>query len=111
MTHTGRMRRRRPGATHDGDRELLHAKAALIARKVEQLLPGLHLTISHRWAGAFGESPTGLPIIGAVHGLPHCYRVTGFGGNGITHSVIGALVIAAALSGNVDKDADLFGAS
>ncbi len=95
-------------STRHTDRELLYTKAASIQRKVAQLLPGLALTISHRWAGAFGESPTGLPIIDAVRGLPHCYSVTGFGGNGITHSVIAAQVIAAALSGVVDKDADLF---
>ena len=95
-------------STRHTDHTLLNSKSAIILRKVEQLLPGLDLTISHRWAGAFGESPTGLPIIDTVPRLPHCYSVTGFGGNGITHSVIAAEVIASALSGRADPDADLF---
>ncbi len=95
-------------STRHTDHTLLTSKSAIILRKVEQLVPGLGLTISHRWAGAFGESPTGLPIIDAVPNLQHCYNVTGFGGNGITHSVIAADVISSALSGRANADADLF---
>lgn len=36
------------------------------------------------------------------------FSVMGFGGNGITFSVIGAQVIAAAIAGRPDPDADLF---
>ena len=94
--------------TRHADRATLLHKSRTIVRQLEGLLPSLSLRVSHRWAGAFGESPTGLPIIDAVPGLPHCYSATGFGGNGITHSVIAAKVIVAALTGTPDVDADLF---
>lgn len=87
----------------------LRLKRATIARKVRALLPELgDVTPSHIWAGAFGESPTGLPLIGAVPGLPRCYAVAGFGGNGITHSVIASEVVSHAIHGQRDVDGDLF---
>jgi glycine/D-amino acid oxidase-like deaminating enzyme len=70
--------------------------------------PDLRITPSHHWAGAFGESPTGLPIIDRGAGLRRCYNVTGFGGYGITHSVIASEVIAHAIDGKPDRDRDLF---
>jgi glycine/D-amino acid oxidase-like deaminating enzyme len=62
----------------------------------------------YEWAGAFGRSVTSLPLIGAAPGMPHGHAVMGFGGNGITHSVVAAQVIAAALRGQLHPDADLF---
>jgi glycine/D-amino acid oxidase-like deaminating enzyme len=95
-------------ATQHTNPVLLQRKVRTIAAKVQRLVPGLAFAISHRWAGAFGDSPTGLPLIGAVPGMPHCYTVAGFGGNGITYSVIAADVIGARLSGGRDADADLY---
>ncbi len=95
------------GSRHQ-DGRALRSKTRQIASKVEALLPGVHGTVTHRWAGAFGESPTGLPILDRVPGLPRCHVVAGFGGNGITYSVIGAEVVAGQIDGVRDPDADLF---
>ncbi len=95
-------------ATRHANPALLHDKSARVTRKVEALLPSVALKVAYRWAGAFGASPTGLPIIDRVPGLRHCYALAGFGGNGITHSVIGAEVIARAIAGSPDPDARLF---
>ena len=93
--------------TH-ADPKLLVKKTDLIAEKLHALIPGLRFRIAYRWAGAFGESTTGLPFIDAVPGRPNCYAVMGFGGNGITYAMIGAEVIAARLAGKSDPDADLY---
>lgn len=87
---------------------LMRSKSRQIARNVRALLPGVRLSTTHRWAGAFGASSTGLPIIGGVPGLPRCHVVAGFGGNGITYSVIAADIIRARLSGRRDPDETLY---
>ena len=44
----------------------INAKAATIAAKLAGLVPGLDTTPEFAWTGAFGTTPTGLPIIGPV---------------------------------------------
>ncbi|WCJ64795.1 NAD(P)/FAD-dependent oxidoreductase [Agrobacterium tumefaciens] len=86
----------------------LAAKAEAIRRKVEKLL-GIDMgEPDYRWAAAFGTTTTGLPLIGAVPGMKNVYAVMGFGGNGITFSQIAAEIVAAAVNGGKDPDADLF---
>jgi glycine/D-amino acid oxidase-like deaminating enzyme len=93
--------------TH-ADMGLLREKTNRVAKKVRALLPGLRFRIDHRWAGAFGESDTGLPFIDRVPGHPNCYAVMGFGGNGITYSIIAAEVVSLFIAGRDDPDADLY---
>lgn len=95
-------------ANRHADTALLRRKAASIAQKVEALLPGTRLQLTHAWGGTFGESSTGLPIIDRLAGFPHCHVVAGFGGNGITYSMIAAQVTRARLRGGRDPDADLY---
>ncbi|MDQ8699219.1 FAD-dependent oxidoreductase [Hyphomicrobium sp. LHD-15] len=83
-------------------------KAHRLLHKIEDLLPGRRLQIDYAWAGAFADSPTGLPHMSPVEGLANCFAVLGCGGNGITFSVIAADVVAAWVAGRTDRDADLF---
>ena len=76
--------------------------------KTKALLPWLDASADFAWTGTFGESDNGLPSIGAVPGMPNCYAVLGYGGNGITFSVVAAQIIQALLRGERDPDADLF---
>ncbi len=99
----------------DEQSDTLHARRSLLASKsrrilhnVEEMLGVDNIQLSHRWAGAFGESSTGLPIIDALPGLPHCYVVAGFGGNGITYSMIASELICRRLEGRKDSDSDLY---
>lgn len=84
------------------------AKCETISRKLKQLLPELEFEVDYSWAGAFGESATGLPSIGPVPAMDHAWAVMGFGGNGITYSVIASEVVSAAIRGDSDPDADLY---
>jgi glycine/D-amino acid oxidase-like deaminating enzyme len=90
------------------DRKLLKAKTDLVAAKIRQLIPDLAFEIEYRWAGAFGESDTGLPFIDAVPGQPNCFAVMGFGGNGITYSKVAAEIVPTLIAGKPDPDADLY---
>lgn len=86
----------------------LSAKAKTISCKIERLLGVDMGEPDYRWAAAFGTTTTGLPLIGAVPGMKNVYAVMGFGGNGITFSQIAAEIVAAAVNGGKDPDADLF---
>ncbi len=48
-----------------------------------------------------------LPFIEPVPGLPHCFAVTGFGGNGTIDSLIAAQMMPRLLRGKQPADADL----
>lgn len=111
-------------ATHDGrvicggeddeftDEErrdaLIPEKAKRITEKLARLLPGIDTTPDYVWAGAFGTTPSGLPLIGPVPGRRGFHAVMGYGGNGITFSRVAAEVVTASLTGGTDRDADLF---
>lgn len=95
-------------ATAHEDRAKLKRKCGAIAARLERLLPEVEFEIDYAWAGAFGESATGLPSIGPVPGMEHCWAVMGFGGNGITYSVIASEIVAAEVRGGSDPDAGLY---
>jgi glycine/D-amino acid oxidase-like deaminating enzyme len=87
---------------------LIPEKTRRIAEKLSRLLPGVDTAPDYAWAGAFGTTPSGLPLIGPVPGRPGFHAVLGYGGNGITFSRIAAELITAGLTGRQDRDADLF---
>ena len=86
----------------------LEMKARRLAQKTRRLLPGLKPKWSHVWAGAFGESSDGLPIIDAVPDMPGCFAVMGFGGNGTIYAMIAAQLMPGLLKGKKPADSDLF---
>lgn len=88
--------------------ELIATKASRIAAKVKTLFPKLDTTPDFAWAGSFGTTTTGLPIIGQVPRHPRVFAVMGYGGNGITYSRIAAELVTSALGGKPDSDADLY---
>ena len=75
---------------------------------LRRTLSGVEFDVDYAWGGAFGESATGLPLIGPAPDMAHTQVVMGFGGNGITYSVIASQVVAAAVRGRPDSDADLY---
>jgi glycine/D-amino acid oxidase-like deaminating enzyme len=87
---------------------LLTKKVAAIARKASKLFPGVDFKPDFSWTGSFGESPNGLPAIGPVKGMPRCFSVLGFGGNGITFSMLAAQLVSRHIQGITDPDAELF---
>ena len=86
----------------------LGAKTRRVAAKLKTLFPRLDTEPAFAWAGSFGTTSTGLPIIGALPRRPRILAVMGYGGNGITFSRIAAELVASAIGGREDSDADLF---
>ncbi len=74
-------------------------KAEKLTKYLGKILPDYDFVNDFAWAGTFGETKDGLPYIGKHKDFPSTYFVLGFGGNGITFSVIGMDIIAALLQG------------
>ena len=90
------------------DPQKLKRKCAIIADKLRRLLPEVEFEIDYAWAGAFGESATGLPSIAPVPDMDHAWAVMGFGGNGFTYSGSASQVVAAAFRSRAETAADLY---
>jgi glycine/D-amino acid oxidase-like deaminating enzyme len=88
---------------------LIARKTKTIQRKLKRLMPGIDTRVDYAWAGSFGSSETGLPTIAQIPRMPRCWAALGYGGNGTTYSRIASEVIAGALNGRPDVDADLYG--
>jgi len=92
-----------------------HMFPSVIKRKTEQLvdafkkkMPHIPLKADFSWAGAFATTKDGLPYIGTVPERPHTYFALGFGGNGITFSVIAAEILRDMITGKKNDNADIF---
>lgn len=77
----------------------LPAKARVLVKRMQQLLPRLELELGSAWAGTFAESHDGLPFIGPLADSPGLYVVMALGGNGLVFSVLAAELLLAWLRG------------
>jgi glycine/D-amino acid oxidase-like deaminating enzyme len=68
----------------------------------------MKITTDFKLAGSFAATKDGLPYIGSVRERPNTYFALGFGGNGITFSVIAAEIFGDLLSGKANRNANLF---
>ncbi len=83
-------------------------KTKRLERKLHRLFPHLDSRAAFSWTGSFGTSPNGMPTIGAIPGFRRCYAVMGYGGNGITFSMLATKLITAAITGRTIPEAKLF---
>jgi glycine/D-amino acid oxidase-like deaminating enzyme len=88
--------------------KLIKQKSMLLAKDFCKLFPGMTLKPEFSWAGTFGSTEDGLPFIGTYKKLPHSLFALGFGGNGITFSVVAAEIIADIIKGRSNKNIPLF---
>ncbi|MBC8110407.1 MAG: FAD-binding oxidoreductase, partial [Verrucomicrobia bacterium] len=87
---------------------LLERKREKIEKEFKKLMPHLSLTTDFYWAGTFAETKDGLPYIGQIKQMPDTYFALGFGGNGITFSVISAEIIRDNFLGKPNADEKIF---
>ncbi|XOL41691.1 Gamma-glutamylputrescine oxidoreductase [Aequorivita nionensis] len=81
-----------------GDRDFKNAmrRDALLPKKEKDLtksfkkcFPEIEFIADYSWAGTFGETKDGLPYFGKPDAEKNEHYILGFGGNGITFSVMG----------------------
>jgi glycine/D-amino acid oxidase-like deaminating enzyme len=91
------------------DDATLTAKMAELLDKLASLRPGLHVQPACVWAGAFAQTRDGLPFIGTHPRWPRVHFALGYGGNGITFSLLAAQINRDAILGRTNPDAAIFG--
>jgi glycine/D-amino acid oxidase-like deaminating enzyme len=88
--------------------KLINKKATLLVKDFSKLFPKIELIPEFIWTGTFGSTKDSLPYIGTYDKTPHTYYALGFGGNGITFSVIAAEIIRDMILEKNNKNAALF---
>ena len=88
------------------DRQL-GTKAAALRRKFTALT-GRKFESAFNWAGPFASTKDGLAFIGRHPSFPRAFFALGFGGNGITFSVIASRVLRDLFLARPNRDAAIF---
>lgn len=87
---------------------LISEKTRALVKKFGRLFPDQPLEVAYAWAGTFGETKDGLAYIGIHPRFPHACFALGYGGNGITFSLIAAEIIRDGLLGKKNPNAHIF---
>ena len=87
--------------------KLIERKTAQLKKDFFKLFPNTELVPEFSWTGTFGSTSDALPYIGKYHKTPHTYYALGFGGNGITFSVIAAEIIRDMIMGKRNVDSNI----
>ncbi len=88
---------------------LLRKKVRILEKKFAKLFPNIPFKTDMAWCGTFSSTSDGLPFIGNWPGLPNMFYALGYGGNGITFSMIAAQIIRHKLQGYKDDREEIFG--
>lgn len=86
----------------------LPEKTERLAERARRMFPAIPFEVAYAWGGTFGETKDGLAYIGETRELPGVYFTLGYGGNGMTYSVIAAELIRDAFLGRPNPDAQIF---
>ena len=87
---------------------VIKRKTAMLQQAFLKKMPHIPLKPDFSWAGAFASTKDGLRYIGGIPEHPDTYFALGFGGNGITFSVIAAEIIHDLILGKKNNNAELF---
>ncbi|MGO4771857.1 NAD(P)/FAD-dependent oxidoreductase [Flavobacterium sp. W22_SRS_FK3] len=88
--------------------KLLPKKEKFLLNKFQKKFPKINFKIDYSWAGTFGETKDGLPYFGKPNADVNEHYILGFGGNGITFSVIGMNSILESLKNKPHKDLEYY---
>jgi glycine/D-amino acid oxidase-like deaminating enzyme len=84
-------------------------KSKKLAKRFGTMFPEIDWNVAYRWAGTFGETKDGLAYIGETEKCPNSYFALGYGGNGITYSLIAAQIIRDLYTGHPNPNTEIFG--
>jgi len=87
---------------------MISLKTRTLVKKFTRLFPDVPLEVAFSWAGTFGETKDGLAYIGVHPRFPHAYFALGYGGNGITFSLIAAEIIRDNYLNRTNRDTHMF---
>jgi glycine/D-amino acid oxidase-like deaminating enzyme len=87
---------------------LLDKKAQQLEKDFHKVFPQNNFKKEFVWSGTFGKTKDSLPYIGTYKKTPNTYYALGFGGNGITFSVVAAEILCDMICGKQNENAKLF---
>jgi len=88
---------------------LLRWKIRRLEKKFKGIYPEIPFVVDMAWCGTFSSTDDGLPYIGPWPGRKRMFFALGYGGNGITFSMIAAQLIKNKLKGIKDERENVFG--
>jgi glycine/D-amino acid oxidase-like deaminating enzyme len=87
---------------------LIGAKAKKLTHDFRNIFPHINFIPEFSWTGTFGFTKDGLPFIGPYKKLSNSFFALGFGGNGITFSLVAAEIIPDLIKGKKNTNANIF---
>jgi glycine/D-amino acid oxidase-like deaminating enzyme len=87
--------------------DILPHKAKSLEKSLSRLFPTLPVRTDFKWAGAFAATKDGLPFIDTID-RGKTFFALGFGGNGITFSLLAAEMISKVIRGKKVPDLSIF---
>ncbi|MCI9844873.1 NAD(P)/FAD-dependent oxidoreductase [Flavobacterium pectinovorum] len=88
--------------------KLLPRKEQFLLHKFQKKFPKINFKTDYSWAGTFGETKDGLPYFGKPNPDVNEHYVLGFGGNGITFSVMAMNSILHSIKNKPHKDLEYY---
>ncbi len=88
--------------------KLLPRKETYLLKQFKKCFPDINFKLDYSWAGTFGETQDALPYFGKPDSQKNEHYVLGFGGNGITFSVMAMNSIIASLNGTSHQDLEYY---
>ena len=88
--------------------KLLRGKVKILEKKFKKLMPHIPFVTDMAWCGTFRSTGDGLPFIGSWQGNDRMLYALGYGGNGITFSMIAAQMLRNRLKGVKDDREEVF---
>jgi glycine/D-amino acid oxidase-like deaminating enzyme len=86
--------------------EMLQQKKKGLEKDMHRLFPQVPFTAEFSWSGVFASTRDGLPYIDSHKANE--YLALGYGGNGITFSLVAAQIISAMIAGRKNRHMQLF---
>ena len=87
---------------------LLPKKEQLLLKQFQKKFPNSNFKLDYSWAGTFGETKDGLPYFGKPNAKKNEHYILGFGGNGITFSVMGMNSVLDSINNKKNQDLEYY---
>ena len=84
---------------------MINKKAELLEKDFKKLFPDIRFKQEFKCCGTFGKTKEALPYIGKYK---EAYYALGFGGNGITFSVLAAQILTDLIMKKLNINTELF---
>lgn len=88
--------------------KLIPKKESFLMRQFKRRFPDFNFKLDYSWAGTFGETKDGLPYFGKPNPKKNEHYILGFGGNGITFSVMGINSILDSINNKKNLDLEYY---